>query len=314
MTLKRPASYYAILILCVLCMTEQSQGSALKNKQSCEGTLALDADGMLLLTDIRKNPSAWCDAYIGEDRNSAIAGQVTANCPVGSRCVIDGLFAGHGVFYWTKIMSATRAQREPSCDGLWLQRNSIYRSAGFCFKTPKAVAAFGNTGCKFDEIRNVPLSDRDRQGIDEISKFEARLHCDAVLANGETFGPVVLRIELSPGARKKLVENGETITVAAWYFGNSKRSEGDNPPGDIDLGEDQFEIKPDAAAAVPARTFDRGLLDRVYNRTPILNVNVFSSRKVFKDNILDCSGPQDPIVELAKQPQTVTCKLIGERD
>ncbi|MGZ5095948.1 MAG: YARHG domain-containing protein [Burkholderiales bacterium] len=269
---------------------------------------------MLLLTDIKKNPSLWCDAYIGDDHNSVIASQVTASCPVGSRCVIDGLFAGHGVFYWTKIMSATRVQREPSCDALWQQRNSIYRSGGFCFKTPKAVATFGNTGCKFDDIQDVPLSDRDRRSIDEISKLEALSHCDAVLANGETFGPIALRIELTPGARKKLVENDETITVAAYYFGNSKRSEGGNPPGDIDLGQDRFEVGPDAPATVPARTFDRRLLDRVYNRTPIVNVNVFSSRKIFKDNILDCSGPQDPVVELAKHPQTVTCKLIGERD
>ncbi len=179
---------------------------------------------------------------------------------------------------------------------------------------PIAVAAFNNTDCKFDNIRDVPLSDRDRQTIDEISKLEARSHCDTVLANGETFGPVVLRIELTPGARRKLVENGETITVAAYYFGNSKRSEGDNPPGDIDLGQDRSEVGPDAPATVPARSFDRKLLDRVYNRKPIVNVNVFSSRKVFKDNILDCSGPQDRIVELTKHPQTVKCKLIGERD
>ncbi len=89
MTLKRSVSYYALPILCLLCMTEQTQGSALKNRQSCEGTLVFDADGMLLLTDIKKNPSLWCDAYIGEDQNSVIANQVTANCPVGSRCVID---------------------------------------------------------------------------------------------------------------------------------------------------------------------------------------------------------------------------------
>jgi hypothetical protein len=63
------------------------------------------------------------------------------------------------------------------------------------------------------------------------------------------------------------------------FNSNSKRSEGDNPPGELDLREDQFDVKPDAPAAVPARTFDRRLLDRVYNRTPILKVNVFSSRE-----------------------------------
>lgn len=314
MPLNRRVSYYAVLIASFLCIAEQAQGSPPKNRQSCEGTLALDADGMLLLTDTKKNSSLWCDAYLGESQDSSIAKQVTASCPVGSRCAVDGLFAGHGVFYWTKIMSATRIQGMPSCDALWQQRNSIYKAAGYCFKTSKAVATFGNDGCKFNEIRNVPISDRDRQTLDQISALEARMRCDAVLANGETFGPVVLQITLTPSARKKLVENNETITVAAYYFGNSKRSDGDNPPGDIDLGQDQFEVRPDGTATVPAHTFDRWLLDKVYNRTPIMNVNVFSSRKIFKDNILDCSGPQDPVPELAKQLQTVSCKLIGERD
>jgi hypothetical protein len=63
------------------------------------------------------------------------------------------------------------------------------------------------------------------------------------------------------------------------------------------------------------RTFDRRLLDKIYDRTPEVNVNVFSSRNVFKFNILGCGGhPQDRVVELAKQPQTMRCKLIGERD
>lgn len=52
------------------------------------------------LMDTRRNNSPWCDAYIGEDKNSALAKQVLAKCPVGSRCIIDGLFSGRGVFYW----------------------------------------------------------------------------------------------------------------------------------------------------------------------------------------------------------------------
>ncbi|WP_456677212.1 DUF4238 domain-containing protein [Bradyrhizobium sp. RDM12] len=40
----------------------------------------------------------------------------------------------------------------------------------------------------------------------------------------------------------------------------------------------------------------------------------YSSRKVFKYNVLDCSGPQDSVVELAKEVQVVRCKVIGERD
>ena len=33
--------------------------------------------------------------------------------------------------------------RADTCDRLWYQRNEIYADAGFCFKTPRALAAFG---------------------------------------------------------------------------------------------------------------------------------------------------------------------------
>jgi hypothetical protein len=30
------------------------------------------------------------------------------------------------------------------CFDLWVQRNSIYKAYGYCFKTPKAISYFGN--------------------------------------------------------------------------------------------------------------------------------------------------------------------------
>jgi hypothetical protein len=67
--------------------------------------------------------------------------------------------------------------QDQSCESLWLRRNEIFRSAGYCFKTPKAIAAFGNSGCKFDEIADLPLSDRDRDAISEIAKVEIVKQC-----------------------------------------------------------------------------------------------------------------------------------------
>jgi hypothetical protein len=201
----------------------------------------------------------------------------------------------------------------PSCDALWQQRNAIYKAAGYCFKTPRALAFFGNAGCKFDDIRDVPLSDRDQQAIAQISQLEGRISCDAVPANGEIFGPIELRIELSAAASKKLVENGESIRVAAYYYGNPTRSDAGDDPRDVDFGEDQIDVQPGAPAVIPPHAFDRKLLNKVFDRIPAVNINVFSSRKVFSDNILDCDIVQGSVVELAKRAQTVTCKLIGER-
>jgi hypothetical protein len=63
-----------------------------------------------------------------------------------------------------------------SCGSLWAQRNAIYKDAGYCFKTPRGRAAFGNAGCAYGEA-SVPLSDRQRARIAAIKRLERRLGC-----------------------------------------------------------------------------------------------------------------------------------------
>ena len=76
-----------------------------------------------------------------------------------------------------------------SCDALWLQRNSIFKSAGYCFKTPRGISAFGNAGCRFDDIHELPLSDIDRANIENISREEALKGCDAAANNAPIAAP-----------------------------------------------------------------------------------------------------------------------------
>jgi hypothetical protein len=64
-----------------------------------------------------------------------------------------------------------------NCDQLWHQRNSIFKSAGYCFHTLRAISVFGNAGCAYDEQRNLPLSDRDRQAITAIQQLERSKRC-----------------------------------------------------------------------------------------------------------------------------------------
>jgi YARHG domain len=51
------------------------------------------------------------------------------------------------------------------CDELWGERNAIYKDAGYCFRTERAIRAFGNAGCRYDELADVPLSARQRADI-----------------------------------------------------------------------------------------------------------------------------------------------------
>jgi hypothetical protein len=64
-----------------------------------------------------------------------------------------------------------------SCEGLWNQRNMIFKAAGYCFKTQRAIRKFGNAGCQYDDLLSVPLSETQRQAIDDITKFESAKRC-----------------------------------------------------------------------------------------------------------------------------------------
>lgn len=64
-----------------------------------------------------------------------------------------------------------------SCDELWAERNSIYKDRGYCFKTERAKAHFGNEGCRHDDEDAVPLSERDRARIADIRRKERAQDC-----------------------------------------------------------------------------------------------------------------------------------------
>ncbi len=63
------------------------------------------------------------------------------------------------------------------CDELWAERNAVYAEAGYCFKTPRAIRAFGNAGCKYDDLADVPLSARDRAKVADIQRQEQAHRC-----------------------------------------------------------------------------------------------------------------------------------------
>ncbi len=64
------------------------------------------------------------------------------------------------------------------CDEMWGERNAIYFDAGYCFKTARAKAAFGdNADCKYERLEDVPLSARQRADIAAIQARERRNGC-----------------------------------------------------------------------------------------------------------------------------------------
>lgn len=64
------------------------------------------------------------------------------------------------------------------CGELWVMRNTIYKEAGYCFRSSKAISQFGNAGCRYDAIADVPLSDTQRLIVRDIRRSEKRQRCN----------------------------------------------------------------------------------------------------------------------------------------
>jgi len=64
-----------------------------------------------------------------------------------------------------------------NCAQLWYQRNSIFKAAGYCFRTPRGIGAFGNAGCVYNNLADTPLSDQNRQAINAIQQVERTKGC-----------------------------------------------------------------------------------------------------------------------------------------
>ena len=69
------------------------------------------------------------------------------------------------------------ARAQGACERLWVERNSIYKENGYCFNTPRGVRYFGNAGCRYDDVRDVPLSGWQRERIADILTQERARGC-----------------------------------------------------------------------------------------------------------------------------------------
>jgi len=77
----------------------------------------------------------------------------------------------------TEAKPAAKEITDFTCDQLWLGRNSIFKEAGYCFKTPRAIAAFGNAGCLYDDIAAVRLSVENENLSAAIQRAEQANAC-----------------------------------------------------------------------------------------------------------------------------------------
>ena len=75
------------------------------------------------------------------------------------------------------IAGSPHPAQAQSCEELWYARNEIYKAQGYCFRTSQAINAFGNAGCVYDEMADVPLSAAQRRTIADIQREERARRC-----------------------------------------------------------------------------------------------------------------------------------------
>jgi hypothetical protein len=74
--------------------------------------------------------------------------------------------------------SISMSHAQSRCESLWVERNSYYKEAGYCFKTSRAISHFGNAGCRYENESAVPLSAGARNRIAQITRQEKDLDCN----------------------------------------------------------------------------------------------------------------------------------------
>ncbi len=65
----------------------------------------------------------------------------------------------------------------PNCEFLWQMRNRIYAENGYCFKTARAIATFGNADCRWTSEAAVPMNRIERANVAAIKRAEGALGC-----------------------------------------------------------------------------------------------------------------------------------------
>ncbi len=120
-----------------------------------------------------------------------------------------------------------------------------------------------------------------------------------------------IRVLLSPDARQTLMQGKEGITVAASWYGepNARHQSAADESGQIDMGRSELNLPSEGGTVrfTPA-SINRKRLGWLKEGVWV-NINVYSARRHWPDNILNCEIADGPLAGLARKPVTLRCSL-----
>ncbi|MDL4914919.1 MAG: hypothetical protein QRY16_14335 [Enterobacterales bacterium endosymbiont of Blomia tropicalis] len=124
-----------------------------------------------------------------------------------------------------------------------------------------------------------------------------------------------VQVDLSPQAREALLRGNESIIVSASWYGwplPGKENAADDV-GQIDLGRPQILLPASAGVARFApSSLKSERLDWIKEGVQV-DVNVYSARHHWPDNILACDAIDGALSEVNRQTVMLNCSLISEQ-
>ena len=125
-----------------------------------------------------------------------------------------------------------------------------------------------------------------------------------------------IAVKMSPQAEERLRSLRERIAINATFDGDPLPGQGRyNPPNrDVFLGYDEKLVDEKNVAVFDHTRLSLADYNRLANKNYFVTINVFSARKVYRDNLLDCGVPIERIETFKGKTVVVDCRLIGEPD
>jgi hypothetical protein len=103
---------------------------------------------------------------------AAVVTPAFADCYDLLGCTDRDNFAAH---YYSYLVAGDG----PTCDFLWVMRNSMYKEHGYCFRTQRGIQEMGNEGCRTSNTAALGLSRIETANIATIQRAERAKHCPA---------------------------------------------------------------------------------------------------------------------------------------
>jgi hypothetical protein len=149
----------------------------------------------------------------------------------------------------------------------------------------------------------------------------ASCRTDGARTKADAAGPTVrapafeVEVRLSDHAMTKLAKIGETVTVAAYFFGlpRAEARHLGGEMGELHVGYERRELRTSGVVRFDGSPLDATRVSLLEGGRVKVLINVVSSRKASENNLLDCGVYEDSIERAAREGIRLHCREIGER-